>query len=385
MVTSLEHGSAEHALNRVSSRTGDGDGNGGVVEAEAEAEVEVEVSFGLAVTTDEEEGVKVVVGDERGRQRIEHTNKTGSGNENGDGDGGEDDRHCRRDHVASGEANRGGMGSGSGSGSSSEAFVASLRQGSASRTRSGSHSHSNSNSRSQSRSSVREGLEMGKSSVATSWTQAERDGDVGGRPSGEAHCRSSVDRVELNKDVGEGEAPRGGSEVVSPSYLRTNAHVGTDVKDGGEVGGDVPRREEVLVVQEEDIGEGWDPLRYNGKARLQDHGEGEGEKGEGEEDMGCMHTLESIHGGDQSLEMNEEERGRTLGSSGRNTRRLHLEFKRPSPQPWDEIDPPTDNNETYTSDFYSTLNSKTFGTLQKRCVRWCFAADVGCDVFSPFP
>ncbi|KAF8554567.1 hypothetical protein OG21DRAFT_1412315 [Imleria badia] len=45
-------------------------------------------------------------------------------------------------------------------------------------------------------------------------------------------------------------------------------------------------------------------------------------------------------------------------ASGRNTRQLRLEFKAPSPQPWDEVDPPTDNNEMYASDYYSTLNSK---------------------------
>ncbi|KAH0838715.1 Golgin subfamily A member 7/ERF4 family-domain-containing protein [Lanmaoa asiatica] len=172
---------------------------------------------------------------------------------------------------------------------------------------------------------------MGESSVATSWTQADAEG-VGERPE--------------------------------------NTSIGAHVRDGGEDGGgDVSRKEEVLVVQEEDIGEGWHPLRCTGKARSQDDDEGEGEKeeGEGEEDVGSVRVLESIHGGgDQSSEMNEKERWRTFGSSGRNARHLRLEFKRPSPQPWDDVDPPpTSNNEMYASDYYSTLNSKKFATLQK--------------------
>jgi len=65
------------------------------------------------------------------------------------------------------------------------------------------------------------------------------------------------------------------------------------------------------------------------------------------------------------LEMNEKERWSTFGSAGRNARHLRLEFKPPSPQPWDEIEPPADHHEPYASDYYSTLNSKKFGTLQK--------------------
>ncbi|KAI9566991.1 Golgin subfamily A member 7/ERF4 family-domain-containing protein [Boletus coccyginus] len=61
--------------------------------------------------------------------------------------------------------------------------------------------------------------------------------------------------------------------------------------------------------------------------------------------------------------MDEKARWGSFRSSGRNVRHLRLEFKPPSPQPWD--DPPGENNETYASDYYSTLNSKRFGTLQK--------------------
>ncbi|KAG8220220.1 Golgin subfamily A member 7/ERF4 family-domain-containing protein [Butyriboletus roseoflavus] len=355
-MTSLEHVSIEHALSQSSSWSGDGD----VVEIRSEVEAE-EVSFGLAITTpeDEEEVGIVVVGDEQSPlhtdRNVNEPEHDEDANAHGNGDG-------ERDHVASGV------------GSSSKPVVAfrrSLALGSASRSRSRSNSNSNSRSRSrsgsQSRSSVREGLEMAESSVATSWTQVDGEG---GRRSGSCevyYCRSSADGTNVREqavDVGEGEnvrTPREGTEVMPLSCLRTDTSVGG--------GGDVSRKEEVLVVQEEDIGEEWHPLRYNGKARSRDDGEDESKKGEGEgegeEDVGSVRLLESIHGGDQSLEMSEKGRGRKFGSSGRNARHLHLEFKRPSPQPWDEIDPPGDSNEMYTSDYYSTLNSKRFATLQK--------------------
>ncbi|KAF8446435.1 Golgin subfamily A member 7/ERF4 family-domain-containing protein [Boletus edulis BED1] len=127
-----------------------------------------------------------------------------------------------------------------------------------------------------------------------------------------------------------------------------------------EESGDLSRKEEVLVVQEEDIGESWHPLRPDSKVRSQV--DDEGEKGV---DVGSVHAVGSAHGADHSLGLNEKERRRTFGSSRRNSRHLRLEFKSPSPQPWDEVDPPTDNNETYTSDYYSTLNSKKFETMQK--------------------
>lgn len=372
-MTSPEHVSVGHALGQL-SWSGEGD----VIEVRDEVEVE-EVGVGLAVTTDEDEveGVGIaLVGDEQGPQHDEHMHRNGNENEHEDAHANGSDEG-NRDHVKGG---------------SSKPVVESRRSlvlNFASRSRSRSNSNSQSQSQSQSRSSVREGLERGESSVATSWTQADGDvegsggrpsGSCEGRPSGEAYCRSSVDETKVRErvvDVGAEEkvrTPREGTEVVSLSCQRPNTSTG-----GGEVrGGDVSRKEEILVVQEEDIGEVWHPLRYNGKARSQDDGEGEDQKGEeeGGEDVGSVHALESIRGFDQSLEMNEQERGRTFGSSGRNARHLQLEFKRPSPQPWDEIDPAGDHNEMYTSDYYSTLNSKQFGTLQKRCVGLDVAGDL---------
>ena len=193
-------------------------------------------------------------------------------------------------------------------------------------------SHSRFGSGSRSVSSVR----LGVSSAATSWTQLE------GRPS--AECRSSADE---RGEVG------GGREE--------GAEVGTDplVSAGVDVGG---KREEVLIMQEEDIGDGWRPLRFDDQVRQDDE---EVEEKVEEEDVGA----ESVREDDRAMEMDEKERWRTFGSSGRNARHLRLEFKASSPQPWDDMDPPpTENNETYTSDYYSTLNSKKFETLQKRCV-----------------
>ena len=351
--------------------------------AETWGEVEVEeVGVGLAVTTSDDEGeqeIGIALGGDEEGPRAENMsygeNRNENEDEDGDGNGSGNGNGTCEDHELE-EAGRGGVGtsgSGHGGGGSRRSSVGVSPVGSAgrSRSRSGSDSNSRSNSRSQSqsqsrsrsRSSVRGALEM-ESSVATSWTHADaegerpsRDGDRERRPSDEAHYRSSADRLGPGEEVVDaGAAPREGTEVVSLSHLLT----GTD--------GGVSRKEDVLVVQEEDIGEGWHPLQYNGKARSQEDGEGEGEKEEGEEDMGSVCVLESARGGRQSLEMNEKERWSTFGSAGRKARHLRLEFKPPSPQPWDDVDAPADNHETYTSDYYSTLNSKKFGTLQKKCV-----------------
>lgn len=354
-MTSLEQVSVKHALDCLPSWTGDGD----------MAEVEEE-NVGVAITTADEEGeedvgIAVAPSSPRAENEDENCEDDEAGGSRGYGYG----------HGHGHEDEDGGVGTSAGGSGvfhrSSGRGVSPLGSDSRSRSR------SDSNSRSLSRSSVRGPLEMGESSAATSWVQGDVEG-VGERPSGErererrpsgeGRCRSSTDRVgpeEEDVNVMAVEEPKDGIEVVSSSHL----HTGTDERG---VGGDVSRKEEVLVMQEEDIGEGWHPLRYNGKARSQEDGE---EKGEAEEDVGLAHALESVRGGDQSLEMDEKERWRTFGSSasGRNTRQLRLEFKPPSPQPWDEADPPTDNNEMYASDYYSTLNSKKFGTMQKRCVR----------------
>lgn len=48
---------------------------------------------------------------------------------------------------------------------------------------------------------------------------------------------------------------------------------------------------------------------------------------------------------------------------------LRIIAKPPSPQPWDLVDPPTSNNGDAT-DYYSTLGTKNFGTLQKNMYVW---------------
>jgi len=392
VMTSLEHVSVKHALDCFPSWTGNGDGDIAVAEAWGEGEVE-EVGVGVALTTDDDEvqQIGIALGGDDDVPRADHRN------DNDDDNKGEEGGRGGVGGSTSRSRSRSGSGSGSGSGASRRSSMGVLP---ASRSRSRSDSHSTSNSRSQSRSrsrsSVRGALEMGESSEATSWTQADaegvgvartsNDGDSGGRPSGEVRCRLGAGRVGPEEgvgDVGEVGAPRDGTEAMSLPHL----HTATDGSEGGE-GRDVSRREEVLVLQEVDIGEGWHPLRHHGKARSQEEGEGESEKGEAEEDVGSVHALESVRGGDRSLEMNEKARWGSFRSSGRNVRHLRLEFKPPSPQPWDDIGPPGENNETYASDYYSTLNSKRFGTLQKRCV----CADVcgvlllivACDFFHCF-
>lgn len=366
VMTSLEHVSVKHALDHFPSWTGNGDGDIAEAEAWDEGEVE-EVGVGVALTTDDDEvqQIGIALGGDDDVPRAEYRKEY-------DDDGEDEEEEGGRGGVGgSTSRSRSGSGCGSGSGACRRSSMG-VSPASRSRSRSGG-SRSNSNSRSQSRSSVRGALEMGESSEATSWTQADaegvgaartsNDGNSEGRPSGEVRCRLGAGRVGPEdgvSDVGEAGAPRDGTEAVSLPQL----HTATDGNGGGE-GRDASRREEVLVLQEVDIGEGWHPLRHHGKARSQEEGEGESEKGEAEVDVGSVHALESVRGGDRSLEMDEKARWGSFRSSGRNVRHLRLEFKPPSPQPWDN---PPGENETYASDYYSTLNSKRFGTLQKRCV-----------------
>ncbi|KAG6371510.1 Golgin subfamily A member 7/ERF4 family-domain-containing protein [Boletus reticuloceps] len=382
VMTSLEHVPVKHALDRSPSWTRDGHGHVAVAVAEVRDKVEVEVEeveevhVGVAVTTVDDVGVGIAV--DRGSIRAENESErqVGSANANANGD-------------ANATATANAHGNGNGNEQQDQEVdesgrcglvtarrlsrsMSPLRCASHSRSRSRSlslseshsrsHSHSLTHSRSHSRFSVRGPLEM-NSSVATSWMQVDVEGVGVGRlggPDGGDPCRLSVGRSELEQDsvdVGTGEEakpPGDDTEVVSLSRFLIK-----DNKDRG----DLSHKEEVLVVQEEDIGESWHPLRHDSK--VQSQVDGEGEKGVVEEDVGSVHAGGSAHGADRSLEMDEKGRRRTFGSSGRNARHLRLEFKSPSPQPWDEVDPPTDNNETYTSDYYSTLNSKKFETMQK--------------------
>lgn len=365
-MTSLEHVSVKHALDRLPSWTGNGLGHGDGVEGEVEVE---EVGVGVAVTTPDEGESGVGIAVERGspcaeNAKDEHQSERRDRNEH------ERDHGKGEDRGEDGDGEGTGLGGRRGVGTSRRSSRGASHRGSRSRSDVDSRSLSGSLSRSRSQSSMRGPLEMGASSTATSWTQPDLEG-VGGRPSVESErpsqevrCRSRVDGVGLEEEVIDVVA----GEEVGALEDRTEMTSLPHLRPGTTTDGNVSRKEEVLVMQEEDIGEVWDPLRYNGKARSQDEGEGEGEKGEVEEDVGSAHALESAHGGDQFSEMNEKERWRTFGSAGRDARPSRLEFKSPSPQLWDETDPPTDNNETYASDYYSTLNSKKFETLQKRCV-----------------
>ena len=366
-MTSLEHVSAAQSSHRLPSWGADGRGEG--ADAWGEDEVE-EVGVGIAVTTadDDSEGEE-----DRGEGR-----SASEGPCVDDGHAqtharthacGDDDDHAQGDLGTHVDAEGGGAGAGAGAGDDVR-VARSVRESVDLHSRSASGSCSHSHSRSP--SSVREGR-RGESSAATSWTQAEDGVGSEGRPSGEGRCRSSTEQVKsrLRDTVGVREEGEGAGSEVALLHSRTNTSTDLRRVEGGS--GNVSRVE-VLVVQEEDVGEEWHPLRYNGKARLQDDEEAEGEKGEeGEEDVGSVRVLDSMHGDDPSLEMSEKERWRSFGSSGRNTRHLRLEFKPPSPQPWDEVDAPASNNEVYTSDYYSTLNSKTFGTLPKRYVPLIFS------------
>jgi hypothetical protein len=51
-------------------------------------------------------------------------------------------------------------------------------------------------------------------------------------------------------------------------------------------------------------------------------------------------------------------------AASRRASHLRLDLKPPSPQPWDLIDPPSDTDRKGGPDFYSTLGSRKFHTLQ---------------------
>ncbi|KIJ59813.1 hypothetical protein HYDPIDRAFT_177683 [Hydnomerulius pinastri MD-312] len=135
----------------------------------------------------------------------------------------------------------------------------------------------------------------------------------------------------------------------SPPLTRT----GTNGSTGHEAEGAPPIQvEEVEDVEEADIVQGWHPLAHEG-SRSRD---------EDEEDSGSVHLREDSIQDDQGSEVDEIPR--RLKESPR-VEHLRMEFKAPSPQPWDLVDPLPDNIDPLTSDYYSTLQSKNFATLQK--------------------
>lgn len=75
-----------------------------------------------------------------------------------------------------------------------------------------------------------------------------------------------------------------------------------------------------------------------------------------QEDSLSLHDRDSTHVGS---ERDEKRRSRT----NRRPKHLNLEFKEPSPQPWDNIDPPEHNGRN-EHDYYSTMQSTTYATQQ---------------------
>jgi len=64
--------------------------------------------------------------------------------------------------------------------------------------------------------------------------------------------------------------------------------------------------------------------------------------------------------------VSDEKRVLTPAPRGKTSNQnLRIVTKAPSPQPWDLVDPPPSNNGDAT-DYYSTVGTKNFGTLQKK-------------------
>jgi hypothetical protein len=61
----------------------------------------------------------------------------------------------------------------------------------------------------------------------------------------------------------------------------------------------------------------------------------------------------------------------TKSSPGRRTSHLRLEFKPPSPQPWDLVDPSSEESRKNSREFYTVRASQKFRAAQSaRCVAW---------------
>lgn len=69
------------------------------------------------------------------------------------------------------------------------------------------------------------------------------------------------------------------------------------------------------------------------------------------------------------LESDEKHQSTPSSPAQKPNQSLRVDTKPPSPQPWDLVDPPHDNNTDVATDYYSSLGTKNFGTLQKmRCL-----------------
>lgn len=71
----------------------------------------------------------------------------------------------------------------------------------------------------------------------------------------------------------------------------------------------------------------------------------------------------SLHDHD-SLHIGSETDKKPRRRANRKPAHLNLEFREPSPQPWDIIDPPLDNNDRVEPEYYSPLRSPMFASQQ---------------------
>lgn len=100
--------------------------------------------------------------------------------------------------------------------------------------------------------------------------------------------------------------------------------------------------------EEKDLTEEWHPLEHT------------------RSDSRDMNLTQDSTFVDDSLPLETEEKNLSPPAprAQRSNQSLRVEAKPPSPQPWDLVDPPLDNNGDAT-DYYSSLGTKNFGTLQK--------------------
>jgi hypothetical protein len=81
----------------------------------------------------------------------------------------------------------------------------------------------------------------------------------------------------------------------------------------------------------------------------------------GKEDGFSLHDRDSLYIGPET---EKKRQSRT----NRRPAHLDLEFRKPSPQPWDIVDPPPENNDGLEHGYYSPVHSATYATQQNAYV-----------------
>jgi hypothetical protein len=153
---------------------------------------------------------------------------------------------------------------------------------------------------------------------------------------------------------------------------------GVELEGGGSSTGQAKEASETALVLDE-LPSSPPPASHDAlKETLHDAAEGEGEPVEVDltewhpldhtrsESKDPNQTQETTFVEDSVAHVSDEKHVLTPAPRGQTSNpNLRIVTKAPSPQPWDLVDPPPSNNGDAT-DYYSTVGTKNFGTLQKK-------------------